>query len=103
MPQPDSPPEASRFDPVFLNARREAWLILIAWVVCLIWTVGYSAVAGYGVLPEEVSIILGMPSWVFWGVLTPWIAATLFSVWFGLAYMTDDDLGETDDGEGGHA
>ncbi len=102
MAQPKSPPEASRFDPVFLNARREAWLILIAWVVCLIWTVGYSAVAGYDVPPEEVSFVLGMPSWVFWGVLTPWIAATLFSVWFGLAYMTDDDLGASEDDEASH-
>ena len=99
MATPDSPSKASRFDPVFLNARREAWLILIAWAVCLIWTVGYSAVAGYGVPLEEVSIILGMPSWVFWGVLTPWIAATIFSVWFGLSYIADDALGASEDDE----
>ncbi len=96
-------PDTSSLDPTFVNARREAWLILCAWVVCLIWTVGYSAVAGYGVLPEEVSIILGMPSWVFWGVLVPWVAATLFSVWFSLAYIADDDLGESDDEEALHA
>ena len=90
------------FDPVFLNARREAWLILMAWAVCLIWTVGYSAVAGYGVPSEEVSIVLGMPGWVFWGVLVPWIAATLFSVWFGLSYIADDDLGADEDDEASH-
>ena len=92
-------PDTSQYDPVFLNTRREAWLILLAWAVCLIWTVGYSAVAGYGVAAEEVSFILGMPSWVFWGVLTPWIAATLFSVWFSLAYIADDDLGAAEDDE----
>ena len=90
------------FDPTFLNARREAWLILGAWVVCLIWSVGYSAWAGYDVAPDQIDIVLGMPGWVFWGVLVPWVAATLFSVWFGLAYIADDDLGEAADEEARH-
>ena len=98
-------PDSTRtpFDPVFVNARREAWWILVAWAVCLIWTVGYCALWGYNVPPNEIRMILGMPGWVFWGVLVPWIAATLFSVWFGLVYIADDDLGERDEGEGGHA
>ena len=79
-------------DPVFINARREAWKILLAWVVCLVWTVGYSALFGYDQDATELSLVLGMPSWVFWGVFTPWMAATAFSVWFGLFYMHDDDL-----------
>lgn len=101
MAQPEStkPP----FDPVFINARREAWWILAAWVVCLVWTVGYCALWGYNLPPDQIRTILGMPSWVVWGVLGPWIAATLFSVWFGLIYIADDDLGERDDGEEGHA
>ncbi len=103
MNSPDTAPNTPRFDPTFLHTRREAWLILAAWLVCLVWTVGYSAVAGYGSPTEEIPITLGMPSWVFWGVLVPWGTATVFSVWFGLFYMADDDLGETDDGEGGYA
>jgi len=92
------------YDPVFLNARREAFYILLAWVVCLIWTVGYSAVAGYDVPPEQLSVILGLPAWVFWGVFVPWIAATLFSVWFGLVYIADDELGgQGDDVEQTHS
>ncbi len=100
-----TPPESTEtpFDRTFLHARREAWLILVAWAVCLIWTVGYCALAGYNVSPDQIRMILGMPSWVFWGVLVPWIAATLFSVWFSLAYMADDDLGETDNEEAPHA
>ncbi len=101
MTRPDS--TETPFDPTFVNARREAGWILVAWAVCLIWTVGYCALWAYDVPPDQIGIILGMPSWVFWGVLVPWIAATLFSIWFGLVYMADDDLGETDDGEGGHA
>ena len=101
MTRPDS--TETPFDPTFLHARREAWLILCAWAVCLMWTVGYCAFAGYDVPPEQIQIILGMPSWVFWGVLVPWVAATLFSVWFSLAYIADDDLGESDDEEALHA
>jgi len=75
-----------KYDPSFLRARHEAILILIAWAVFLIWTVGYSALAGY----TDSSLLLGMPRWVVLGILLPWVAATLFSVWFSLYYMTDD-------------
>ena len=102
MAKPDVSSEAARFDSFFLNARREAIIILIAWAACLIWTVGYSALAGYDVSSDQVSVILGMPGWVFWGVLVPWIAATVFSVWFSLAYIADDDLGHLDEEEAPH-
>ena len=102
MATPNPAPESARFDPFFLNARREAVIILIAWAVCLIWTVGYSALAGYEAAPGQVSIILGMPGWVFWGVLVPWMAATVFSVWFSLVYIADDDLGDADGAEAPH-
>ena len=103
MKRRESLSQRSPYAPSFVNARREAWLILSAWAVCLLWTVGYSALAGYDVPPEQISFILGMPDWIFWGVLMPWIAATLFSVWFGLVYMTEDDLGPAEDDEEPHA
>lgn len=79
-----------QYDPTFLHARKEAWLILLAWAVSLIWTVGYSTFAGFEA--TELTLVWGMPSWVFWGVVFPWGAATVFSVWFGLYYMADDEL-----------
>ena len=82
------------YDPLFLHARREARWILVAWAVCLVWTVGYSALFGYGVEASERDPIIGIPAWVFWGVFIPWIAATAFSVWFGLGYMKEDNLQE---------
>lgn len=96
MPSETNPP----YDPLFVNARREAWLILAAWAVCLVWTVGFSALTAYAPPSESVSVIFGMPSWVFWGVVIPWVAATLFSVWFGLFYMADDAVGMADKPEG---
>ena len=82
------------YDPVYLNCRREAVIILVAWAVCLAWTVGYCHTFGYGLTPEEVTVVAGIPSWVFWGVMVPWMLAAAFSCWFSLWYMADDDLGE---------
>ena len=85
-------------DPTFLNARREAVIILSAWALSTIYCCIYCYFFGYqrpgnplGV--EDIRPILGMPSWVFWGVMAPWAACTAFIVWFAGFYMADDDLG----------
>ena len=82
---------------MFLRARREAAIVLVAFVLWLVWTVGVSWRLGYHWKPGEVEMFFGFPSWVFWGVLVPWISATLFSVIFALRFIRDDDLGETAD------
>ncbi len=89
-------PQSFRFDATYLHARKEAAYILLAFFVSLVWTVGYSAIAGYNVPVEQMTLVWGMPSWIVWGVMLPWFAATVFSVWFGLYYMKDDPLGEVD-------
>ena len=75
-------------DPAFLRARREGAIILIAWAVCMVWTVGASWLLGYTDAPAR--MVWGIPGWVFFGVMLPWMAATAFSVWFSLWYMSDD-------------
>ena len=75
-------------DTSFRRARREAAIILGAWAVCLLWTVGYSHFFGYD--KTQLQLIWGMPSWVVVGVLLPWIAATIFSVWFSLRCIKDE-------------
>ena len=90
----DSTDQIKKGDPVYLHARHEAKWILIAWAVCLVWTVGYSGLFGYEVDPSNMRLVLGVPSWVFFGVFVPWATATGFSVWFGLSYMQDDPLHE---------
>jgi len=98
MSRPRSEPRRDRLDPVVLDTRREALLILGAFAVCLVWSVSWCYVAGYrepGAGPP--STVLGMPSWVFWGVLVPWLAADAFSVWFCFFGMADDPLGEAED------
>jgi hypothetical protein len=92
----DSEPEW--LDPAVRHARREAVVVLIAFAVCLVWSVGWCYLWGYDEPAEgQVAKVLGMPSWVFWGVLVPWLAADVFGVWFCFFYLADDPLGEAED------
>ena len=79
-------------DPVIIHARREAVVVFAVWLIGIAWTIGYCAMAGYNVPPEQIRITLGMPSWVFWGILVPWILVIFFTIWFGLYYIVDDTL-----------
>ncbi len=79
-------------DPVVTHAYREAVVVLAVWLVGIAWTVGYCAITGYNVPPEQIQITLGMPNWIFWGILVPWILIVLFTIWFGLFYIVDDEL-----------
>lgn len=98
MDRSTSSSERDRLDPAVVHARREAVAILAAFGACLVWSVPCCYLTGYGAPGEaELSTVLGMPSWVFWGVLVPWVAADLFAVWFCFFYMVDDPLGESED------
>ena len=93
-------PDKSQYDPTFVNSRREAIVIFGSWVVALIWAVPYCYLNGYNVAdPENIKTVLGIPSWLFWGIAAPWVAANLFTTWFCCAYMKDDDLGVNPDAE----
>jgi len=92
----DKDKDSDCLDPVFLHTRREALFIVAVWVACLVWTVGSSYLMGYNVGHESVATIAGIPAWVAWSVGVPWLLATIFTFWFCLAYMADDDLGEVD-------
>lgn len=100
-------------DPVLKNARREAIIIGVAWFLSTVYCCVYCYWTGYireghPLGAEDVRPILGMPSWVFWGIMVPWLICSLFTFWFAGFYMTDDDLGmdhtnelESDIREGG--
>jgi hypothetical protein len=86
-------------DPVLKHARREAVVILSAWLASTVYCCIYAYFFGYqrpgrvlGV--EDVHPILGMPSWVFWGVMAPWAVCAAFTFWFAGFSMVDDDLGQ---------
>lgn len=84
----------SNEDPLVTHARREALVTLVAWFVTMCFVVGYCCRFGYGRDPSSLTFILGFPDWVFVGVVAPWAASTVFSIWFALRFMTADPLGE---------
>ncbi len=88
--QDSTPPD----DPIYLNARREALVIVLAFVIGGVYTVLYCYFFGYDLEAESVTTLLGIPTWVVWGIAVPWAAAILFSCWFGLWFVKDEDLGE---------
>ncbi len=105
------PPEP---DPVLKHARREALIIGAVWFLATTYCCAYCYLfgtirSGRPLGPQDVHPILGMPSWVFWGVMVPWALCALFTFWFAGFFMADDDLGkdhtpdlEREIREGGH-
>jgi hypothetical protein len=86
----DYPPD----DPVFLHSRREFFLIVGIWGVFLLWVVSYCYNAGYQPVTDasQLELVLGIPSWVFWGVAVPWLVADVVTVAMCLWVIKDDDL-----------
>lgn len=80
------------------SGRREAVAVTVMWCLATIWSVGYSGWAGYGPEYPELRFVLGIPVWVFWGVVAPWLLCAVISVWFALRFMSDDDLGNVTEG-----
>lgn len=87
------------WDPVFLHARREARFILVTFAVFAIYTLSVSYGLGLNTDPDmnqPPPQVLGIPSWVFWGIVLPWIAANFVTAWFCFGYMRIDPIEEAD-------
>ena len=85
-------------DSLYVHARRESIVLLVAFGVCMVWSVSTCYWLGYDVSAEELQqTVLGMPRWVFWGIAVPWLASNIFTVIFCLFYMQDDPLGPVHD------
>ena len=69
------------------------------WVIATAYSVGYSWLNGYRRPIESLTYVFGLPDWIFWGVIVPWLACTVFSAWFCLFYMADEPLGESPEPE----
>jgi len=98
------PPELDddrlELDPQFLQCRREMFLVLGLFLVSLIWTISVSYVLGYQIPPgieaDRLPLVGGVPTWVFWGVLVPWLVIDLVAVWFCFFYMQDEPVADSE-------
>lgn len=85
----------------YRRARREALIIMAAYVVAMTWTALVCYFWGYQRDAATMTLILGMPDWVFWGIVVPWLASNLFTAWFTLGYMVDEQLADEDSPDAG--
>lgn len=81
-------------DPLLRCARREGAISLGVFVVACAYTIGYCTLYGYGPEDGELRLVLGVPSWVMWGIFLPWGLCTLFHCWFSTFVMQDHELEE---------
>lgn len=110
-------------DLLYLHSRKEAAIILVVWLGCLLFTVSYCYLHGYlnhnpgpgttgpdlaellGPLDSynrvpaslQTPLGLGIPDWVFYGVLLPWLACLVFTCWFCTFFFAEDDLEDSQD------
>ena len=79
----------------------------------LVWTVGYCYLFGYRHAPDSwlvrngvveasasgrMPTHLGLPSWVFWGIVVPAGCCSVITLLLGLFGMKDDAMGEEQEG-----
>jgi hypothetical protein len=83
----------NREDPVVRSARREAIVSILVWLGAMLYTVGYCWQYGYGRAASDVKLIWGIPDWVLWGIVAPWLVCAVISWWFAYGLMSDEPLG----------
>jgi len=102
MSASQEPSAEDRLDPVYLHARRELRFLLIVFTAAVVWALSVSYLLGYvpageSIDPDQVATMFGLPAWVWWGILAPWLVIDVVTVVFCLAVMKDDDLGPDDE------
>ena len=73
---------------------REAKLVGWVWVVSLFVVCGIIGRFGYlspSERPEQAALIWGIPAWVFWGLLVPWVVLIGVTLWFAACFLKDDE------------
>ncbi len=84
------------FDPGFLQTRREALSAVLIWFLALCWVVPFSYVFGYQQPTNsvELSLTLGMPTWVFWGVAVPWLVSSIAGISLCVWFIREEEFAE---------
>lgn len=71
--------------------------MLATWVVFLVWTLSYNKYHAFDAEASGVDPILGVPRWVFFGILVPWVAGLVLTFWFASCFMKDTHLIDVDE------
>jgi hypothetical protein len=89
--------ERPAYDRSFLQTRREAWSAVLIWFLALCWVVPVSYVFGYQqpTSSAELSMTLGMPTWVFWGVAMAWVVSSIAGISLCVWFIEEEEFVET--------
>lgn len=87
--------KAAMYSPtaILQSARREALFVAAVWILSCAYCVGCAALFAYRQEPNP-ALVLGMPAWVAWGVVLPWLVCLAATTWAALCWIRDEDLGE---------
>jgi hypothetical protein len=78
----------SRFMPEgYRRTRREAIVAALIWVIAGVWTIAASYILS---AERPLRFVAGLPHWVVWGILLPWVTAFVVHVWYSLVYVRDE-------------
>ena len=72
------------------EAKVAAAIFLLAFLVCIAFIAAWGY-PGPGERPPEPALVWGIPEWVFWGLLVPWLAMMGVTWWFALFVLRDDE------------
>ncbi len=78
----------------FQQCLREAKFVGLTWVIVMIYTCTVIISQGYVPVderPAHPALVLGIPSWVFWGLFVPWFAMIVVTWCFAIFYLKDDE------------
>ena len=76
------------------QCRKEAILVFAMWLLGLIVTCSIAGAMGYPDethRPDTPTLVMGIPSWVFWAVIVPWIVQIGITWFFALKVIKDDE------------
>lgn len=74
--------EKKRRKEEYLKSKREFKKGVIVTAIFILFSTIVSYFLGYKRSVSEIKFILGFPDWVFYGVLIPWIAIVLYTIFF---------------------
>lgn len=86
MPTPphETPPQAPD------RSAREATVAIVVMVVSLIYSQVYCWL--FGRIPDDGQVVYawGIPAWVAYGIVAPWLVGIVIAWWFAYRFMVDE-------------
>lgn len=73
----------------YQRSRREAIIAGAIWLFFAVWTITVSYLLGY--TSSEQTTTLGLPTWIVWGVLVPWVSAVVVNSVFAFFVLANDE------------